>query len=413
MKKLLIILFLLQALLPGCKEKDSPDIKEDMTEIEIFDPIPVTKTNSMKVWVHYMPWFEDKTTSDNGKWGQHWTMANKNPDLIDENGKRQIAAHYYPLIGPYASSDIDALEYHFLLMKYAGIDGILIDWYGTRELYDYPQNKRNTEAIVSVLEKVGLEFAIVYEDQTLRDEMNSDVQRIDQAILDMEYLEKRFFDHDDYIHIDDKPLLMTFGPQIVKTPVDWNAVFTTMTERPAFFTLYAHSSLANNQQYNNAMGEYIWVDQTSMEVKYNQKDNFEQFIGGAYPGFDDYYKEGGWGNQVLSDIAHENGGLLESLLKMAVDNEMQYLQLITWNDFGEGTMIEPTQEFQYSFLERIQDFTGVQYEKVNLESIYHYHILKKQFKDVDSVQEQLSQAFYYLISLQPEKATTLMQEIDQ
>ena len=30
------------------------------------------------------------------------------------------------------------------------------------------------------------------------------------------------------------------------------------------------------------------------------------------------------------------------------------VQLVTWNDYGEGTMIEPTHEFGYTFLEVIQ-----------------------------------------------------------
>ncbi|HET8855851.1 MAG TPA: glycoside hydrolase family 71/99-like protein [Salinimicrobium sp.] len=413
MNRKLIIPFLLLAALAGCNDSDDPGKSPDEIQLQIFDPVSVIKTNPMKVWVHYMPWFEDPTTSDNGKWGQHWTMANKNPELIDENGKRQIAAHYYPLIGPYASSDQDVLEYHFLLMKYAGIDGILIDWYGTRELYDYPLNKRNTEAIVAVLEKVGLEFAIVYEDQTLRDEMNSDEQKITQVGLDMEYLEKEFFIKDNYIKIDDKPLLMIFGPQIIKTPEDWNSIFSKMSEKPAFFPLYGHSSLTNNTQYTNAIGEYIWVDGTAMEVKYANKTNFEQYIGGAYPGFNDFYEDGGWGKTALNDIAYEDGKLFENLLKMAKDNKMEYLQLITWNDFGEGTMIEPTQEFGFSFLELTQAFTGIEYTKVHLESIYNYYLLKRQHKNNPNVQKQLTQVFYYLISLQDEKAIKLMEGIEK
>lgn len=410
MKKITIISFLLLVLFVGCGDKDDTGNIVNEDKIEKFDPVPITKTNPMKVWAHYMPWFEDKTTSNNGEWGIHWTMANKNPDIIDVDGKRQIAAHYYPLIGPYASSDVDVLEYHFLLMKYAGIDGILIDWYGTRDLYDYSSNKRNTEAIVAVLEKVGLEFAIVYEDQTLRDEMTSDAARINQAILDMQYLEENFFKKENYIKIDDKPLLMVFGPQIINAPADWNKVFNSLGKAPSFFTLYAHSASTNNTTYKNALGEYIWVDGTSMEVKYANKDNFDEYMGGAYPGFHDFYKEGGWGNNILS-IGHENGQTFQQSLQMAQDNNMEYLQLITWNDFGEGTMIEPTQEFQYSFLESVQDFTGVDYKKSNLEAIYTYYQLKKQFRDKSKEQKQLTQIFYYLISLQEEKARKLMEEM--
>ncbi|WP_188753657.1 glycoside hydrolase family 71/99-like protein [Parapedobacter defluvii] len=410
MNRTMVIWLLWAVVLAGCK-KDTPDSKENETKLEVFDPAAPGKSNPMEVWVHYMPWFEDKTTSGNGQWGQHWTMANKNPDIVDANGKRQIASHYYPLIGPYASSNTDVLEYHFLLMKYAGIDGILIDWYGTRNLYDYAPIKRNTEAIVEGLKKVGLKYAIVYEDQTLRDGFESDAQRISQAKTDMKYLESNLFSDEHYIQLDGSPLLLTFGPQVINSPANWSTVLGGLVSKPAFFTLYNHSHLANNTTYHNASGEYIWVDATPMETKYARKADVDRLIGGAYPGFNDYYKEGGWGNPVLADIDHENGALLDRLLQLANEEGVPYLQLITWNDFGEGTMIEPTVEFQYTFLERIQGFTGVTYRKSALENIYTYYGLKKQFAKDPDKQKQLLQAFYYLISLQQDKAAALINEL--
>src|SRR5207249_2681279 len=71
-------------------------------------PIQVPKTNPTKVYMHYMPWFEAPENPVAGgtySWGWHWTMNTKNPNVIDGSGKRQIASHYYPLIGPYSSKD--------------------------------------------------------------------------------------------------------------------------------------------------------------------------------------------------------------------------------------------------------------------------------------------------------------------
>jgi hypothetical protein len=94
-------------------------------------------------------------------------MATCNPDIVDTAGKRQIASHFYPLIGPYACSDRDVIEYHLLLMKYSGIEGILFDWYGSSDINDYGLIRRNTEQIIDRLDEVGLKFAIVYEDRTV------------------------------------------------------------------------------------------------------------------------------------------------------------------------------------------------------------------------------------------------------
>src|SRR5436190_24112755 len=64
--------------------------------VTVLDPVAVTKTNSQHVYVAYQPWFEDKSTSPDGKWGSHWTMNNENPDIILSNGNRQIASWFYP-----------------------------------------------------------------------------------------------------------------------------------------------------------------------------------------------------------------------------------------------------------------------------------------------------------------------------
>ena len=78
--------------------------------------------------MHYMAWFETNESSADHKWGYHWTMANKNPNNVDATGRREIASYYYPLIGPYDSGDKEVIENHVLMMKYAGIDGVLIEF---------------------------------------------------------------------------------------------------------------------------------------------------------------------------------------------------------------------------------------------------------------------------------------------
>src|SRR5579859_1122477 len=90
---------------------------------------------------HYMPWFEAKPTSP--AWGWHWTMNAVNPDH-QTNGIPDVASHFHALIGPYDSSDPDVLEYHLLLMRIAGIDGVIVDWYGLQQFRDYALLHRNT-----------------------------------------------------------------------------------------------------------------------------------------------------------------------------------------------------------------------------------------------------------------------------
>ena len=88
-----------------------------------------------------MPWYASKSFS--GQWGWHWTMGHFKPDNLGTEGKRELASHYTPLIGAYDSHDPDLLECQVLLMKFSGIRGVIIDWYGTENFRDYSTIHRN------------------------------------------------------------------------------------------------------------------------------------------------------------------------------------------------------------------------------------------------------------------------------
>ena len=129
------------------------------------------------------------------------------------------------------------------------------------------------------------------------------------------------------------------------------------------------------------------------------------------PGFFDYYKEGGWGDGYPTYDA-ENGALFSRQLNAAKTAALKYLQISTWNDFGEGTTIEPTLEYGNRYLKILQQFTGVSYQENVLKEISRWYTLKKQYaNDKGKASEYLTQAFYYFVSLQPDKAKQLMDEL--
>ena len=129
------------------------------------------------------------------------------------------------------------------------------------------------------------------------------------------------------------------------------------------------------------------------------------------PGFYDYYKEGGWGNGYIT-YNDENGALFDRQLSAARSAGLEYLQISTWNDFGEGTNIEPTQEYEYRYLTKLQQFSGTFYNEHVLKQIHRWYTLKRQYAgDKDDAGKYLTQAYYYFIALQPDKAEELLNEL--
>ncbi len=400
--------FLVVLLISGCRKEHVPAPAQSMVVVP-SDAVPVIKAKAQTIFAHYMPGYEDPSTSGNGKWGIHWTMATMDPTIIVD-GKRQIASYFYPMIGPYASSDRDVIDYHLLLMKYAGIDGVIVDWSGIHNDYDSPLIRRNTDSIFARIPGVGLKFAICYEDASLRNVLTfQGIGYVTAARQDFEYLRTAYFKYSHYAAVNDKPLLLCFGPQAILTPEDWRQAFSEFAVKPEFISLEYHGDVTGSL----GGGEFAWVAARGVPELhdfYVNRSSQSMIIAGAYPGFKDFYAPGGWGS-TLFVIDHNGTTELQACLEEAKTVNAPILQLITWNDFNEGTMLEPTLEFEYSLLEKVQQYAGVSYTKSELQLIFQWYTKRKKYKSDVAMEQKLDQVYTALVSLQVSKAADILAAI--
>jgi len=191
------------------------------------------------VLAHYMPWYVAKPYSSS--WGWHWTMNHYNPDNVGPDGRRAIAGWYYPAIGPYDSADPAVLEYHVLLMKLAGLDGVIVDWYGMDNYLDYGVNNQRTAALFNYTKKAGLKFCLCYEDATIQQEIKGSfiaaAGAAAHAQQTLRYAESNYFVAPSYLRWSNQPVFLNFGPQYFKASSDWQTIFSVLnpTNQPAFF----------------------------------------------------------------------------------------------------------------------------------------------------------------------------------
>jgi hypothetical protein len=312
------------------------------------------------VLAHYMPWFNSKEVS--GEWGWHWKLKNQNPEnLIGD--KRDIASHYYPLMGPYDSSDPEVLECHVLLMKIAGIDGVIIDWYGIKEHWDYGVNHKNTLAMIRAIKKAKLRYAICYEDQTvahlIQGKKVNGSDGIEHGLEVMRYLADNCFPDASYVRINSRPLLLVFGPQFFADG-KMKEICDSVTPSPL---LYALPHLVGKANADGAFGwppvsggkeihPEKWNDY--LDQLYLPKSEPRRPIATVFSQFHDFYQEGE-GRPSFGSISSQAGKTMATTIQRAWESEAEVIQIATWNDFGEGTMIEPTRELGYQCLEAIQN----------------------------------------------------------
>lgn len=404
-----------------------------MVLISFIFTVPGTAYGASKdVLVYYMPWFTAKPYSDS--WGWHWTMNHFNPDEVNALGQRHIASWYYPLIGPYDSSDPAVLEYHVLLMKLAGIDGVVVDWYGSANFFDYGINNQATVKLFQFARKAGLKFSICYEDQTIQHLIDGNYLATNDAIShaqqEMLYLQTNFFADASYLRLKGRPVLLNFGPQHFMMSSNWEDIFSvlTATNQPAFFT--------EDNRLSVSLGAFSWPPMWMSQVPgtggvlsgaalksyladYDQKaGNWPAFISSAYPRFHDVYQQAGVRN-YWGYLGDRNGDTFRETLGHGMTNSSAMVQIVTWNDFGEGSMIEPTQEYGYRDLGIIQEYRrqylepGFSRNTNDLAVALRFYNLRRQNLTNATVSEKLDLIFTNIISGKLDLANSQLDQLEK
>lgn len=309
------------------------------------------------ILAHYMPWFEAKPTSPH--WGWHWTMNAFDPEKITDD-QRAIASHYHPLIGPYDSGDPDVLEYHALTMRLAGIDGVIIDWYGRSDHLDYAANHRHTAAFIEQAARARLKVAICYEDQTIPKLVAAgrlaEADRVPHARAEIAWLAENWFRSPAYLRVDGRPLLLSFGHDGL-TDAEWGRALEQQADPPLY--------LSEHDRRAAAAGAFDWpVPKEGLKPL----DAFEErakrwpiALPVAFPRFHDIYEQARV-QPSYGRIDDDGGKVFETTLDRALRGRAPLVQIATWNDWGEGTVIEPSAEFGYRDLETVQRLRKAQVE---------------------------------------------------
>lgn len=395
------------------KTNDSDAVPQSFTVVE-YEPAKVSKQIQTKILVHYMPWFETPEYSEFGNpnkdgWGYHWTMETKNPKKILNDGRREIASYYYPLIGPYDNGEDDYLEYAVTLIKLTGIDGLVIDTPLNSENYDHPFLNEHTLAIVPWLKKAGLEYVLCYEDVALNIayDLGTTNDRVILGKSALRFAEDVFFKDENYYEIYGKNVLLCFGPQSLKSDKEWLDVFSVLDSEVAFFPLAYHAEYYNLKE--SVAGAYAWDGESVSNDFYDYAQKFKYHGGAINFEFRDFSNQGGWYSTIPDRPFSEERVKVD--FQRALDYNSDFIQIITWNDWGEGTAIEPSLEYEFHQLVVIKELLGLGRDSKDLDLPIDLYKKRKEYKNDAYINKKLDQVFYYLISLQTDKARDLLNSI--
>ncbi len=319
------------------------------------------------VLCHYMPWFRAEKTATGTAW-EHWQWYGKgkkhDPDTILPNGRHDIASIYYPVIGPYDQLDRAVLEYHVLSALASGIDGFVADWYGPGTRSD-----RVFAELLTSAERYGMKVAICLEEKSFfpgysQAKTRAEVMDVMQA--QVRHVLDTYAPSDAYLRREGQPVLFIFngygdsavGPMNL-SPEEMADVLGRFTDETVLLVRGYFS-----QAYTTAArGSYLWCDDAKTRAKFygeampaREKGELDFVVGVASPGFDDSGVNG-WGNGPRITSRRGTKEYEENWAEVLA-HRPDAVQIATWNDFEEGTTIEPAEEYGFDFLTLTEKFAA-------------------------------------------------------
>jgi hypothetical protein len=332
-------------------------------QLQVAEPAIRKEGQHPLVLAHYMPWYTAPPVSE--QYGFHWHQGGSkfDPYTTQADGRANIASHYYPLTGPYDSKDPAVLEYQAALMKMSGIDGVIFDWYGVRDALDYKSIHEATVVMVDVLRKHGLKFAVCYEDQTVKHMIEGNfiakTDAINTAKEAFTWMQEHWFTDENYVKLDGRPLVLDFGPQFFMQKTEWEEIWADVDPKPFFVdidnkTNFAEATFNWPPMHLSSGGRLTIPRLVTYLNSFYEKQNAKPFlVATVFPEFHDIYAQAGGTSYGFLD--YSNGETFKLTYDSAEKARPDVIQVTTWNDYGEGTIIEPTIERGYASLEYLQD----------------------------------------------------------
>jgi hypothetical protein len=240
----------------------------------------------------------------------------------------------------YSSTDPAQVKRQIDDMVSRGIDGVIVDWYG-------PDNSEDqaTQLVRQEAEKhPGFSFAIMVDAGAIEKNACSGCSPQESLIQLLQYVEKQYFPSAAYMNIGGQPLITEFNIDRDYS-IDWQAVNAALATAPRFL-------FQDDPGFSHAMsdGSYSWVMPEMSDRGldylsnfYNTSLGFESLktVGSAYKGFNDSMASWGSG-RVMDQQCGQTW--LQTFTQVnqvySAGRQLPYLQLVTWNDYEEGTEIE-------------------------------------------------------------------------
>jgi len=297
-----------------------------------------------KVLAFYYPWYTNPAVPGGSGLRRNW-----NP--VDEQAKQIGNVAHYPALGPYDSHDPKLIAQHCAWSKQAGVDAWIVSWWGKGSPTD-----RVMPRLLEACQKAGLEVTIYYE--TVPRPQNAE-----SAAKDLLDLLNRYGDHPAWLRIGGKPVVFIYGRTLGEIGLSgWLAAISEVNRRYPRKAVFlgdqistAGARIFDGVHTYNPVGSL--AGKSLAEVRAWAKATYPGWVKTAdaqgristitvIPGYDDrkIRKPGLCADRL-------KGESYRAQWDQAVAADPHWILVTSWNEWWEGSEIEPSAEFGQQYLD--------------------------------------------------------------
>lgn len=302
-------------------------------------PSAAQVTPARRVLAFYYAWY--RTPEVSGHW-LHW-------EGVQADRKSIASTTDYPAAGPYDSVDTKALDRQMRQMAEAGIDGPIVSWWGR----DREDGDRAMARILDAAARHGRVVSAYYE----RIEAPRPEDRERKVADDLAYLIRRYTDSKTWLKVGDRPVIFVYSRALAElgAPQSWRTVRALVRgqtgvepfliadegtpEYAAQFDGIHHYSLADRLAGQPLDRIERLTRAASLEILATAREAGKLACGTVVPGYDDTkIRRPGF------VVSRHGGRTYRAGWEGVIGTGLDWALISTWNEWHEGSEIEPSVE---------------------------------------------------------------------
>jgi glycoprotein endo-alpha-1,2-mannosidase len=310
----------------------------------IIEPHGVWSANiTREVLAFYYGWYGNPQVSHGWR---HWKD-------VDPTDKRIANTTDFPQYGAYDSHDTALLDRQAAAAHAAGITGFIASWWGRGSFED-----RGMSLLLAAAAKHGLVVSAYYE----KINGNDPASRVRSTVADLDYLLAHYGSNKAWLRANGRPVIFVYGRALhALPPALWHTVIAQVRrDNPGGAALIADSFAPQYVAVFDGASTYNITGQTRhktpAQIRAWAHVAYPKMVAAAkgkistvtvIPGYDDRNT----GRPPPRPITDRHGdATYRALWREAIAAAPDYVLITSWNEWHEGSEIEPSMQYGSRFL---------------------------------------------------------------